>query len=115
MTRFQARTSKTSASRKLEFLALLTPTMGVFALNQLVLAISLSSASSTVDLVGLQWYWIAENSDISLISPLHLGLLLGLTVSNLVTFCASSILLLSAVDVIHAVAMPTLGLSLIHI
>ena len=108
----QSRSSATSASRKIEFLALLTPTMGVLVLNQFVLFTNFGSAAVTADLVGLQWYWIFDSADLALSSAVSLGMLLGLTVSNIVVISATSLLLLSAVDVIHAIALPTAGLKL---
>jgi len=109
-TRSTARTSTNSASRKIEFLALIVPCAGVLAINQFVIFVAYTSSSEVVDLIGLQWYWIADGSDIALQNSLMLGNLMALTVSNLVTISSVAVLLLSAVDVIHAVAVPSLGI-----
>lgn len=104
------RTSSNSASRKIEFLALIIPCCGVLALNQFVLFAIYSSNISIIDFTGLQWYWIIDGIDITLTNVLTLGNLFSLTVSNLIIITLVSTLLLTAVDVIHAVAAPTLGL-----
>lgn len=53
-----SRLSSQSASRKLEFVSLLVPTIGVLALNQLVLTTPMVdfTTESVKDFVGLQWY-----------------------------------------------------------
>lgn len=52
-----SRQSASSSSRKLEFLSLFIPTIGVIALNQLVLTTSIVNSANTIsDIVGLQWY-----------------------------------------------------------
>jgi cytochrome c oxidase subunit 2 len=86
--------------------------MGVFAVNQLVIFASSPTSENVVDFVGLQWYWISRNLDITLSTFLGLGDLLGLMASNLVVISGVSTFVLSAVDVIHAMAMPTTGLKL---
>lgn len=49
-----SRTSGSSASRKLEFIALLIPTSGVLVINQLVLYIVELYTTDSHDLTGLQ-------------------------------------------------------------
>lgn len=51
-----SRLSATSASRKLEFIALAIPVSGVVAVNQLVLVANFDYVSSVLDFTGLQWY-----------------------------------------------------------
>lgn len=108
----QSKTSQNSASRKLESLALFTPTMGVFALNQIVLHTTNLNSNNFHDFVGLQWYWISHSSDITIFNNLGIGSLLGLTASNFVAISSVSIFVISAVDVIHAIALPTCGVKL---
>jgi heme/copper-type cytochrome/quinol oxidase subunit 2 len=111
--------STTSASRKLEMVALLIPTSGVVVLNQLVIGNAAVTPSLFSDLAGLQWYWIFDGSDITLTNGISIGQLFGVSVNSSVVLAGSAIgtssaigcavVLLSAVDVIHAVALPTLG------
>lgn len=53
-----SRNSASSSSRKLEFVSLVVPTIGVIALNQLVLVTPITDflGENSRDLVGLQWY-----------------------------------------------------------
>lgn len=107
-----SRMSSSSSSRKLEFVALLIPTIGVLALNQLVMVTSIVDATSesTGDLVGLQWYWTICQNDVALISTIAVGALFGVAVANTAIIAVGSFLVaLSAVDVIHAMAIPTLA------
>lgn len=111
--------STTSASRKLEMVALLIPTSGVVVLNQLVIGNAAVTPSLFSDLAGLQWYWIFDGSDITLTNGISIGQLFGVSVNSSVVLAGSAIgtssaigcavVLLSAVDVIHAIALPTLG------
>lgn len=104
-----SRNSTNSSSRKLEFVSLAIPIAGVVVINQFVITLGLSSLSESVDLTGLQWYWILGNTDVTLASTLEVGQLLALYTSNLVVLSSQFLLILSAVDVIHAVALPSLG------
>jgi len=99
--------------------ALLLPTSGVVVLNQLVIGTGSSVQTCFADLCGLQWYWIFDGADVTLANGLLLGQVFAVTVNSVIAITAagsasataisSAILLLSAVDVIHAVAIPTLG------
>ena len=108
-----SRLSNSIGSRKLEFIALLIPTIGVVALNQMVLTTTIADSAQKlgIDLIGLQWYWALENSDVALSSSLHFGELLGLVVGNTgIMGLGTLVMTLSAVDVIHAIALPTLAI-----
>ena len=81
-------------------------------LSQLVIGNAISAMGNYIDLTGLQWYWIFDNTDVALVNGLSVGDLLALSVNSTTTLTATTIagtLLLAAVDVIHAVALPTLG------
>jgi len=107
-----SRLSAQSASRKLEFVSLLVPTIGVLALNQLVLTTPMVdfTTESVKDFVGLQWYWALDSSDVALNNFLSVGDLFGISVSNFAVLSLGvSLVALSAVDVIHALALPTLA------
>jgi len=52
----QSGVSSTSASRKLEMIALLLPTSGVLFINQLVISVYVIASNSMVDITALQWY-----------------------------------------------------------
>lgn len=107
-----SRVSANSASRKLESVALLIPTTGVLVLSQLVIGNACSPIGNYIDLTGLQWYWIFDNTDVALVNGLSVGDLLALSVSSTATISATTMagtFLLAAVDVIHSVALPTLG------
>ena len=107
-----SRVSNSSASRKLEFIALLIPTIGVVALNQMVLTTQVSDISqdTPLDLVGIQWYWTFENGDVAISTSLAIGNLFALFLSNSVLASTGIfVVAISAVDVIHAIALPTLA------
>ena len=107
-----SRISSSSSSRKLEFYALLIPTIGVVALNQLVVITPIADtvAEPTGDLVGLQWYWTYNQNDVAIVSNSSVGQLLGVVTSNAAIVATGNFLVaLSAVDVIHAFAVPTLA------
>jgi heme/copper-type cytochrome/quinol oxidase subunit 2 len=107
-----SRLSSSSSSRKLEFVALFVPTIGVVALNQLVLTTPIVdvTSESTIEIVGLQWYWTIDQIDVSILSALTFGDLFGVTLSNTAVIAVGNFLVvLSAVDVIHAIALPTLA------
>lgn len=53
---------------------------------------------------------MAGGSDVTIVQHLSLGQLLGLYASNAVLLTTGTVFLLTAVDVIHAVALPTLAL-----
>jgi cytochrome c oxidase subunit 2 len=62
------------------------------------------------DVTGLQWYWTFDGNDVALNSVIGVGDLFGLSVSNSAIISAGTFAFaLSAVDVIHAVALPTLA------
>ncbi len=50
----QSATSTTSASRKLELIALLLPTSGVILINQFVISVFTFSTTANYDITGLQ-------------------------------------------------------------
>ena len=107
-----SRISGSSSSRKLEFVALLIPTIGVVALNQLVLTTAICDVTSGnfFDVAGLQWYWTFSGTDVAIVSVISVGDLFGLSVSSTIVVAVGTILgVLSAVDVIHAFALPTLS------
>ena len=104
-----SRVSSTSASRKLEFIALAIPVSGVVAVNQLVLAANFDAVFSVFDFTGVQWYWVGAGADMTLVHQLAVGQLLGLTAANSALLTSGAIFLLTAVDVIHAIALPTLA------
>ena len=104
-----SRTSGSSRSRKLEFIALLIPTSGVVVINQFVLLVLHLQTSGVVDITGLQWYWIIDGSDVTLTNSVSIGTLFGLFTTNILVVTLSFAVLLSAVDVIHAIALPGLG------
>jgi len=100
--------------------ALLLPTSGVVVLNQLVIGTASSVQACFADLCGLQWYWIFDGADITLANGLMLGQVFAVTVNSAIAITAtgsatsatassSAVVLLSAIDVIHAVAIPSIG------
>lgn len=105
------------SSRKVEFLSLAIPTAGVVAINQIVLSSGIlfgDLSESIFDCLGIQWYWIFATTDQTLISAVSIGELFGLTISSAI-FLATAVGILisvSALDVIHAIAIPTLGVKL---
>ena len=92
-------------------LALLLPTSGIFALNQLVLGTGISFGSNLTDISALQWYWILSGTDVAISGGLKIGDLFAVSVGQTMVSVAGTvqIFVLSAVDVIHALAVPTLG------
>lgn len=104
-----SKSSTTSSSRKLEFVSLVVPTSGVVVINQFVLVAYAPSCASMLDVTGLQWYWIIDGSDVTINQNLQIGTLLALFTSNAAIVSSGVQILLSAVDVIHAIAIPNLG------
>ena len=92
-------------------LALLLPTSGIFALNQLVLGTGVSFATNLSDISALQWYWILSGTDVAISGNLRVGDLFAVSVGQTLISVSGivQIFVLSAVDVIHALAIPTVG------
>ena len=93
--------------------ALLLPTSGVVVLNQLVIGTTAGVQTCFADLCGLQWYWIFDGADVTLANGLTVGQVFAVSVNSVVAITAtaisSAVVLLSAIDVIHAIAIPSLG------
>ena len=109
-SQIQSSYSNSSGSRKIEAFSLLIPITGVIIINQLIVnwtAFSINSVSE--EIIGLQWYWIYSSTDIANLSTLEIGTIFGLYVSNAAVCLSLFHVLLSAVDVIHAIALPGLG------
>lgn len=105
-----SRISLTIASRKLEFIALIIPISGVISINQFVIVSIFDNILNSIDITGLQWYWVIDNCDITYINSVTLGNLLGLFITNTLILSINSVIILTAIDVIHAIAIPTLGI-----
>ena len=109
--------SRFSSSRKFEVVALSIPLVGIFLLNQIVI-IDISGTAFTssefISVSGIQWYWVANSSDLVLETFLPLGNLLALSTNAAIALAVSSqiAIILSAIDVIHAIAAPNLALKL---
>lgn len=109
--------STVSNSRKLESVSLIIPTLGTLAINSLVLSgafSNFSGVSNMLDVVGIQWYWAIDSSDMVLNSVLGVGSLAAVSTNSLVLLGtgAVSVFILSAADVIHAIAAPNFGVKL---
>jgi cytochrome c oxidase subunit 2 len=102
-------TTSGSGSRKLEFVSLVIPITGVLVINQLVIFESAAEIYESVDVVGLQWYWSLAGTDVALVNECLIGSLVTVVTSGTLAISATTIFILSAVDVIHAVALPGLG------
>ena len=98
-----------SGSRKIEFISLVIPISGVLVINQLVIFESAAEIFESVDVVGLQWYWALTGTDVALVNECSIGALVSVVTSSILAISAAIVFVISAVDVIHAVALPGLG------
>jgi heme/copper-type cytochrome/quinol oxidase subunit 2 len=106
---FSRITPSGSGSRKLEFVSLVIPVSGVLVINQLVVFDSSVEIYEAADVVGLQWYWAISCVDVALVNECTIGALVTVVTSDILAISAAAIFIISAVDVIHAVALPGLG------
>lgn len=108
--------NRSISSRKVEFLMLSIPTSGVLGINQLVIIASLLDdfIGNFEHFIGVQWYWQFKGVDQTLTYVNTLGDIYTVTTNIIIIINIGFItqLVTSAVDVIHAIALPGLWIKL---
>lgn len=66
------------------------------------------------EITGIQWYWIFNSSDMTLLSSNSISDLVTISTNTVLAISAGANLVISltAGDVIHAIALPNLGLKI---
>lgn len=68
---------------------------------------SRSMVVSTIDLLAVQWYWTAGGMDIANVSEIDPGGVWGVECTGGVAAASNCIFVMTAIDVIHSVYLPT--------